>query len=61
VIIQDYNTQLCTKKSEVMVFYVKEPVRSEIAMNDRPIEHMQSLAFLGCKLTHYKEDYIDWL
>jgi len=44
-----------------MVFYVKEPVRSEIAMNDRPIEHMQSLAFLGCKLTHYKEDYIDWL
>jgi hypothetical protein len=49
-IIQDYNLQVSTKKSKGTAYYVKQPIRSKIVMNDQPI-HVQSFTFLGYKLT----------
>lgn len=36
-IIQDYNLQICIKKSKFMAVYGKEPIRYKIVMNDQPI------------------------
>jgi hypothetical protein len=58
MIIQD-NLQLSTKKSKFMALYGKQPIRSNIVMNDQPIDQVESFTFLGCKLMQWTGD-INW-
>jgi hypothetical protein len=49
MVIQDYNLQISTKKPEVMAFYGKQPITSNIIMNNQPTEQVSSFMLLGCK------------
>jgi hypothetical protein len=49
---------LLKKKTKVMVFYAKQPIRSQLIMNDKPIEQVPSFMFLGCKLTYFLTEYM---
>ena len=47
-----YNFKISAMKTKVMAFLGKDPVRSKIVLNDKPIEQVSHFRYLGCDISY---------
>lgn len=58
-ILEDYNLKISIKKSKVMSFQGKYPVRSKICIYNSTLEQVRHFNYLGCDLSYDYENDID--
>lgn len=54
---QEYNLKISKKKTKVMAFRGKYPIRTKIIIENQPIEQLSHFKYLGCDISYdYDED-----
>lgn len=54
-IAKEYNMKVSTGKTKVMAFYGKEPIRSKIVIDGKPIEQVNGFKYLGNEISYLGE------
>jgi hypothetical protein len=51
-ICSEFNFKISTSKTKVMAFLGKEPLRTKIELNGKPIEQVSHFKYLGCDISY---------
>ena len=55
---KEYNMKISTRKTKVMAFAGKDPVRSKIVLDNRILEQVSHFTYLGCDVSYEKDKEI---